>query len=197
MILIVVRHLIRPQYADEFPRMVGEFTAATRAEPGTISFEWSRSTDDPAVYFLIEAFRDAAAGEAHVSSSHFKAAIARLPDFLAAAVAPAAAVRGRSEALLAEVLAMGHQQGVFDVVHLEATAAAIGGMGIRVASWYPAPEAGLNPSQLADVYASLALRMAGARQQLPAARPGHPGGTLPQEGATWRSPGAGKPHGLP
>ncbi len=84
MILIVVRHLIRPQYADESPRMVGEFTAATRAEPGTISLEWSRSTDDPAVYFLIEAFRDATAGEAHVSSSHFKAAIARLPDFLAA-----------------------------------------------------------------------------------------------------------------
>ena len=82
-----------------------------------------------------------------------------------AAAAPAAAVRRRSEALLAEVLAMGHQQGVFDVVHLEATAAAIGGMGIRVASWYPAPEAGLKPSRLADVYASLALRMAGARQQ--------------------------------
>ena len=82
-----------------------------------------------------------------------------------AAAAPAAAVRRRSGALLADVLAMGHQQGVFDVVHLEATAAAIGGMGIRVASWYPAPEAGLNPSQLADVYASLALRMAAARQQ--------------------------------
>jgi len=81
-----------------------------------------------------------------------------------AAAAPAAAMRRRSEALLAEVLAMGHQQGVFDVVHLEATAAAIGGMGIRVASWYPAPKAGLDPSQLADVYAALALRMAGARQ---------------------------------
>ena len=82
-----------------------------------------------------------------------------------AAAAPAAAVHRRSEALLAEVLALGHQQGVFDLVHLEATAAAIGGMGTRVASWYPAPEAGPNPSQLADVYASLALRMAGARQQ--------------------------------
>ena len=81
------------------------------------------------------------------------------------AAAPAAAVRRQSEALLAEVLAMGHQQGVFDIVHLEATAAAIGGMGIRVANWYPAPKAGLNPSQLADVYASLALRMAGARQR--------------------------------
>jgi AcrR family transcriptional regulator len=81
-----------------------------------------------------------------------------------AAAAPAAAVRRRSEALLAQVLATGRQHGVFDLVHLEATAAAIGGMGIRVASWYPSPEAGLNPSQLADVYASLALRMAGARQ---------------------------------
>jgi quinol monooxygenase YgiN len=84
MILIVVRHLIRPEYADDFPRIVAECTAATRAEPGTISFEWSGSTDDPAVYFLVEAFRDAAAGEAHVASGHFKAAIARLPGLLAA-----------------------------------------------------------------------------------------------------------------
>lgn len=84
MILIVVRHPIRPEFADDFPRIVAEFTAASRAEPGTISFEWSRSTDDPAAYFLIEAFRDAAAGEAHVSSGHFQAAIARLPDLLAA-----------------------------------------------------------------------------------------------------------------
>ena len=82
-----------------------------------------------------------------------------------AAAAPAAAVRRRSEALLAEVLAIGQQQGVFDLVHLEATAAAIGSIGIRVASWYPAPEVGLTPSQLADAYASLALRMTGARPQ--------------------------------
>ena len=81
-----------------------------------------------------------------------------------AAAAPADAVRRRSEALLMGVLAMGRQQGAFDLIHIEATAAAIGGMGIRVANWYPAPEAGLNPAQLAEVYASLALRMAGARQ---------------------------------
>jgi len=82
-----------------------------------------------------------------------------------AAAAPAVAVRRRSEALLTEVLAIGHQHGVFDLVHPEATAAAIGSIGIRVASWYPAPEVGLTPSQLADVYAALALRMAGARPQ--------------------------------
>jgi quinol monooxygenase YgiN len=74
---------VRPQYAEEFPRLVEGFTAASRAEPGTISFEWSRSTDDPSVYFLVEAFRDAAAGKAHLNSDHFKAAIARMPGLLA------------------------------------------------------------------------------------------------------------------
>ena len=83
MIFIVVRHAIRPESAEAFPRHMEGFTAASRAEPGCISFEWSRSTDDPRVYFLVEAFRDAAAGEAHVSSDHFKAAIARLPGLVA------------------------------------------------------------------------------------------------------------------
>jgi quinol monooxygenase YgiN len=78
-IVIVVRHRVRYEHADDFPRLAGDFTAATRAEPGTISLEWSRSTDDPAVYFLVEAFRDAAVGEAHVSSGHFKTAIAQMP----------------------------------------------------------------------------------------------------------------------
>lgn len=83
MILIVVRHLVRPEHAEAFPRLVEDFTAASRAEPGVISFEWARSTDDPSVYFLVEAFRDAAAGQAHVDSGHFKAAIARMPGLLA------------------------------------------------------------------------------------------------------------------
>jgi hypothetical protein len=43
----------------------------------------------------------------------------------------------------------------------------LAGLGLFAASWYAAPEAGLNPSQLADVYASLALRIAGARQERP------------------------------
>ena len=83
MIFIVVRHPIRPEHAEQFPRLVEDFTAASRAEPGVISFEWARSTDDPSVYFLVEAFRDAAAGQAHVDSGHFKAAIARMPGLLA------------------------------------------------------------------------------------------------------------------
>ena len=84
MILIVVKHPVRPEYAENWTTVVAEFTEATRAEPGNISFEWSRSTDEPNLYVLVEAFKDSDAGAAHVSSDHFKAAIARLPDLLAA-----------------------------------------------------------------------------------------------------------------
>lgn len=47
MILIVVKHPVRPQYADDWLRLVEEFTAATRAEPGNICFDWFRSVEDP------------------------------------------------------------------------------------------------------------------------------------------------------
>jgi quinol monooxygenase YgiN len=48
------------------------FTDATRAEPGNLWFDWSRSLDDPNEYVLVEGFRDAAAGAAHVNSEHFR-----------------------------------------------------------------------------------------------------------------------------
>jgi quinol monooxygenase YgiN len=82
MILIVVKQPIRPEYADDFPSLVEEFTAATRAEPGNVSFDWYRSVEDPNAYALVEAFADAEAGAAHVQSDHFNAAMARLPELL-------------------------------------------------------------------------------------------------------------------
>ena len=63
-------------------RLTREFTEATRAEPGNLWFDWSRSLDDPTEYVLVEAFRDGEAGAAHVQSEHFAAAqrgAARLP----------------------------------------------------------------------------------------------------------------------
>ena len=83
-IFIVARFQVRPEFADEFTSLVSEFTAATRAEPGNIFFDWHRSTDDPNVYVLVEAFRDGDAGGVHVNSEHFQAAIGALPQWLAA-----------------------------------------------------------------------------------------------------------------
>jgi quinol monooxygenase YgiN len=84
MILVVVKNPIRPKYADQFPELIKEFTEATRAEPGNISFDWSRSVDDPNMYILVEAFADAAAGEVHVNSPHFKKAMEVLPTLFSA-----------------------------------------------------------------------------------------------------------------
>jgi quinol monooxygenase YgiN len=79
-IFIVVKFPIRPDQSDQWLSRVADYTAATRAEPGNIMFEWSRSVDDPTEYVLVEAFRDAEAGQAHVNTDHFKAAIAWMPD---------------------------------------------------------------------------------------------------------------------
>ena len=85
MILIVVKQPVRAKYADDFPSLVGDFTAASRAEPGCISFDWYRSADDPNLWVLIELFRDEEAGKAHVESAHFAAASEQMPRWLAAA----------------------------------------------------------------------------------------------------------------
>ncbi|MEW2547663.1 putative quinol monooxygenase [Streptomyces sp. NPDC047002] len=77
MIFITVKFPVKPEHADAWPEKVADFTAATRAEPGNLWFEWSRSLEDPNTYVLVEAFKDDAAA-AHVNSDHFKAAIATM-----------------------------------------------------------------------------------------------------------------------
>ena len=84
MIFIAVKMRVLPEYADNWPELVGDYTRATRAETGCLWFEWSRSVlHDLHEYVLIEAFRDEQAGGAHVGSEHFKRAIAAMPAQLA------------------------------------------------------------------------------------------------------------------
>ncbi len=83
MIFIVVKFTTLPEHRDEWLTKVDSFTQSTRAEPGNLWFEWSRSVDDPDQFVLVEAFRDGEAGGAHVGSAHFKAAMELLPDLLA------------------------------------------------------------------------------------------------------------------
>jgi quinol monooxygenase YgiN len=83
MIFITAKFRILPEYADRWPEISGDFTRATRAEPGCLWFDWSRSVDDPAEYVLVEAFHDGDAGAAHVKSEHFKNAQRELPPYLA------------------------------------------------------------------------------------------------------------------
>ena len=83
MIFITAKFQVLPDHADRWPEIAADFTEATRAEPGCLWFDWSRSLGDPNEYVLVEAFRDDEAGGAHVRSEHFKAAQEQLPPYLA------------------------------------------------------------------------------------------------------------------
>ncbi|MGW5303314.1 putative quinol monooxygenase [Streptomyces griseoluteus] len=82
MIFITAKFRVRPEDADRWPEIAADFTRETRAEPGCLWFDWSRSVDDPTEYVLVEAFRDDEAGARHVQSAHFKAAQQTLPPHL-------------------------------------------------------------------------------------------------------------------
>jgi quinol monooxygenase YgiN len=62
MIFITAKFRILPEDADRWPEISGQFPHATRAEPGCLWFDWSRSIEDPTEYVLVEAFRDGDAG---------------------------------------------------------------------------------------------------------------------------------------
>jgi len=83
MIFIVVKFTTLPEHRDTWLSQVDAFTQATRAEPGNLWFEWSRSVDRPDEFVLVEAFRDADAGAAHVGSNHFRSAMELMPTMLA------------------------------------------------------------------------------------------------------------------
>ncbi|GAC1309881.1 MAG: putative quinol monooxygenase [Acidimicrobiales bacterium] len=83
MIFITAKFRVLPEHADGWAKITADFTQATRAEPGNLWFDWSRSLDDPTEYVLVEAFRDGDAGAAHVQSDHFRAATQTLSRYLA------------------------------------------------------------------------------------------------------------------
>lgn len=82
MIFIVVRFTVRPDRSDDWLGLVEDFTRATRAEPGNLFFDWSRSVDTPHQFVLVEGFQSREAGEAHVNSEHFRTAMGWLPGLL-------------------------------------------------------------------------------------------------------------------
>jgi quinol monooxygenase YgiN len=91
LILITVKTKVKPDTADAYLAANRPFLEATRREPGNKWYEQFRSVDDPDTILTLEAFDDAAAGEAHVSSDHFqqyladnqtKQFVAEVPDII-------------------------------------------------------------------------------------------------------------------
>ena len=83
LIFIVVKFRVQLAFTDSWLSIVADYTEATRAEPGNLFFEWSRSVDDPDVFVLVEAFADQAAGIAHMQGEHVKTGMARMAEVIA------------------------------------------------------------------------------------------------------------------
>jgi quinol monooxygenase YgiN len=70
---------VKPGELDNFKGLVDEMIESTRAEPGTLTYEWSIN-EDGSVIHLYERFADSGASVAHLSAFGEKFA----PQFLAA-----------------------------------------------------------------------------------------------------------------
>lgn len=70
MYFIVVKFRVKPESVEQWPEIIREYTEATRAEPGNIFFEWSKSLEVDNEYVLVEAFTNDGAAP-HVNSDHF------------------------------------------------------------------------------------------------------------------------------
>ncbi|MER5625719.1 TetR/AcrR family transcriptional regulator [Streptosporangium sp. NPDC002544] len=75
--------------------------------------------------------------------------------------APVLSIRAGGRRLLIDILNEGLAQGLFDMPDTFLAMTAISGMGMRVAGWY-GTGVPYTPEEVADAYADLALRIAGA-----------------------------------
>ena len=81
---VVARVLARPEKAAEAAILLQGLVAPTRREPGCLRYELLRNAEDPADFTFVEEWRDAAAREAHFATPHMQAALARVPELVAA-----------------------------------------------------------------------------------------------------------------
>jgi quinol monooxygenase YgiN len=71
MISFTVRMTFRPDDREEISAILRELTAASRQEPGCVSYIAHRVQSEPDTVVLYEQFRDQAALDAHRAAPHF------------------------------------------------------------------------------------------------------------------------------
>ena len=72
MISFTVRMKFKPEDREQIQEALRPLTAASRLEPGCVSYIPHTLEDDPDTVLIYEQYRDQAAREAHAASDHFK-----------------------------------------------------------------------------------------------------------------------------
>lgn len=72
----------KPGREQELGRRMSTLLEPTRAEPGCLAYDLYQSTEDPAVWVVIERWRAVADLEAHILSSHMRTFLAKAGDLV-------------------------------------------------------------------------------------------------------------------
>jgi quinol monooxygenase YgiN len=72
MISFTVRMKFAPEDRDDVAEFLRQLTAASRQEPGCVSYIPHRIEGDPDAVLIYEQYRDSEAADAHRQSAHFK-----------------------------------------------------------------------------------------------------------------------------
>jgi quinol monooxygenase YgiN len=81
---VVARVKARPNKVNELLSVLSSLVEPTRKEPGCLSYELMQNNEDPTDFTLIEEWQSNTALESHFATKHFKDALVKLPDLVAA-----------------------------------------------------------------------------------------------------------------
>ncbi len=81
---VVARVQARPNKVNELLSVLSSLVEPTRKEPGCLSYELLQNNEDPADFTLIEEWQSNTALESHFGTKHFKDALVKFPNLVAA-----------------------------------------------------------------------------------------------------------------
>ena len=81
---VIAKVKARPGKVDELLSVLSSLVEPTRKEPGCISYKLLQNNEDPTDLALIEEWQSGTALESHFATPHFKEALTKLPNLVAA-----------------------------------------------------------------------------------------------------------------
>ena len=81
---VIARVQARPGKTNELLSVLSSLVEPTRKEPGCLSYELLQNNEDPTDFTLIEEWQSNTALESHFATKHFKDALTKLPNLVAA-----------------------------------------------------------------------------------------------------------------
>jgi quinol monooxygenase YgiN len=81
---VIAKIKARPGKVNELLSVLSSLVEPTRNEPGCISYNLLQNNEDPTGFAFVEEWQSTTALESHFATKHFKDALVKLPNLVAA-----------------------------------------------------------------------------------------------------------------